>query len=187
MKSFLGSLCLLICATTTFAQSPNAKIVVLEKEQGEKRVRPARAGVATVPVEFLLKLTPQNSGSQHLILGTQRIPKGGNVPKHRHLGQDEVVFLQHGEARFTLNGKDYVVHDGGMIFAPVNTWMSLENIGSDDIQLIFIYSAPGFEEYMRCTSVPVGETAPQLSQEELRSCARKGDVEYEGLSDPARK
>jgi quercetin dioxygenase-like cupin family protein len=186
MKTFIGSLCFLFCISC-LAQSPTGKVLVLEKEQGEKRVRPARAGVATLPVEFVLKVTPQNSGSQHLILGTQTIPKGGTVPKHRHLGQDEVVFLQHGKARFTLNGTDYVVHDGGMIFAPVKTWMALENIGTDDIQLIFIYSAPGFEEYMRCTSAPAGEPPPQLSEDELRACGSKGDVEYEGLSGPARK
>jgi quercetin dioxygenase-like cupin family protein len=186
MKKIVGSLCVLICITC-FAQSPNAKVLVLEKEQGEKRVRPAGAGIATLPVEFTLKVTPQNSGSQHLILGTQTIPPGGTVPKHRHLDQDEVVFLQSGKARFTLNGKDYEVHDGGMIFAPSNTWMALENIGTDDIQLIFIYSAPGFEEYMRCTSAPAGQTAPQLSLDQLRACARKGDVEYEGLTGTAKK
>ena len=185
MKKFVRSLCFLLC-TTCFAQSPNAKVLVLEKEQGERRVRPAGVGIATVPVEFILKVTPQNSGSRHLILGTQTIPPGGTVPKHRHLGQDEVVFLQSGKARFTLNGKDYEVHDGGMIFAPSNTWMALENIGTDDIRLIFIYSAPGFEEYMRCTSTPAGQTAPQLSRDQLRACARKGDVEYEGLTGTAK-
>jgi quercetin dioxygenase-like cupin family protein len=182
MKTFIGSLCFLICITTFFAQSPNAKVVILEKEQGEKRVRPARVGVATVPVEFTLKVTPQNSGSQHLMLGTQTIPPGGTVPKHRHLGQDEVVFLQSGKARICLNGKDYELREGSMIFAPMNTWMVLQNIGKAEIHLIFIYSAPGFEEYMRCTSVPAGETATQLSTDQLRDCAAKGHVEYENLS-----
>ena len=172
-----------MCAAS-FAQSPSAKVVVLDKEQGEKRVRPARVGVATVPVEFILKVTPQNSGSKHLVLGTQVIPPGGTVPKHRHLGQDEVVFLQSGYARFTLDGKDYDVREGGMIFAPVNTWMALQNTGTDDIHLIFIYSAPGFEEYMRCTSAASGETQVQLGTDQIRACARKGNVEYESLSHP---
>jgi quercetin dioxygenase-like cupin family protein len=180
MKSLAVSLCFLVCITC-LAQSPTAKVLVLDKEQGERRVRPAHVGIATVPVEFMLKVSPQNSGSQHLVLGTQTVPPGGTVPKHRHLAQDEIVFIQSGTARFTLNGKDYQVHEGGMIFAPMNTWMSLENIGKTDIHLIFIYSAPGFEEYMRCTSAPVGHKAPQLSQDQLRTCARKGQVEYEGL------
>lgn len=186
MKKFIGSLCLVVC-TTSFAQSPDAKILVLEKEQGEKRIRSAQAGVATRPVEFILKVTPQNSGSQHLMLGTQTIPAGGTVPKHRHLGQDEVVFLQSGTARITLNGKDYDLHEGGMIFAPVNTWMALQNTGTDDIHLIFIYSSPGFEEYMRCTSISLGEMTAQLSIDQLRDCASRGNVEYEGLSATSKK
>jgi len=186
MTKFIGSLCFLVC-TICFAQSPNAKVLVLEREQGERRVRPAGVGIATVPVEFILKVTPQNSGSQHLMLGTQTIPPGGTVPKHRHLDQDEVVFLQSGKARITLNGKDYDVHDGATIFAPMNTWMALQNVGTDDIQLIFIYSAPGFEEYMRCTSAPAGEQTVQLSTDQLRACAHKGDVEYEGLSGASKK
>ena len=55
MKKIVGSLCVLICITC-FAQSPNAKVLVLEKEQGEKRVRPAGVGIATLPVELLLVL-----------------------------------------------------------------------------------------------------------------------------------
>ena len=122
-----------------------------------------------------------------LRLGTQTVPPGGTVPKHRHLGQDEVAFLQSGKARISLNGKDYELHGGGMIFAPVNTWMALQNTGPDDIHLIFIYSAPGLEEYMRCTSVPAGETATQLSTDQLRTCASKGHVEYENLSSTSGK
>lgn len=127
-------------------------------------------------------VTPESAGSQHLVLGTQTIPPGGKVPKHRHLNQDEVVVLQSGSARMTLAGKDYDVHAGGIVFAPANTWMALENTGTEDIQLIFIYSAPGFERYMRCTSTPVGQTAPPLSLDQLRACAEDGHVEYQDLS-----
>lgn len=90
--------------------------------------------------------------------------------------------LQSGSARMTLAGKDYDVHAGGIVFAPANTWMALENTGTEDIQLIFIYSAPGFERYMRCTSTPVGQTAPPLSLDQLRACAEDGHVEYQDLS-----
>jgi len=86
--------------------------------------------------EFILKVTPQNSGSQHLVLGTETIPTGGVIPKHRHLGQDEILFLQTGSARVSLNDQDYEVHAGGMVFFPLNTWVSLRNTGAVPIQLI---------------------------------------------------
>jgi quercetin dioxygenase-like cupin family protein len=92
--------------------------------------------------EFILKVTPQNSGSQRLVLGTETIPPGGEIPKHRHLGQDEILFLQTGRARVTLNDKNYDVHSGSVVFFPLNTWVSLKNTGTEPIELIFIFSAP---------------------------------------------
>src|SRR5215472_3921048 len=114
-KKLLAVLCLM-AATTCLAQSPGAKILVLDSEQGEKRVRRPREKMPNPTSEFILKVTPQNSGSQHLVLGTETIPPGGVIPKHQHLGQDEILFLQTGNARVSLNDQDYEVHAGGMVF-----------------------------------------------------------------------
>jgi mannose-6-phosphate isomerase-like protein (cupin superfamily) len=138
-----------------------------------------REGVANKPVEFILKITPKSSGSQHLVVGTQTVPIGGAVPRHRHLDQDEVVVLETGSARMNLGDRVYEIQAGGIVFAPANTWMSFENTGTEDIQLIFIYSSPGFERYMRCTSVPPGQTASPPSLDHLRACAEAGRVEYQ--------
>ena len=186
MKKLLAALCL-VASTICLAQSRGAKILVLEREQGEKRVRRPREKMPNPTSEFILKVTPQNSGSQHLVVGTETIPPGGVIPKHRHLGQDEIVFLQTGSAHVSLNDQDYEVHAGGMVFFPVNTWVSLRNTGAAPIQLIFIFSAPGFDEYMRCSSVPEGQPAPPMPQDEVSKCAHEGHVEYEVLSDPKSK
>src|SRR5215467_11871807 len=179
MKILVATLCLM-ASTICLGQSSGAKILVLEREQGEKRVRRPREKMPRS--EFILKVTPQNSGSQHLVLGTETIPSGGVIPKHRHLGQDEILFLQTGSARVSLNDQDYEVHAGGVVFFPLNTWVSLRNTGAAPIQLIFIFSAPGFDEYMRCSSVPEGQPAPPISLEEVSKCAHGGHVEYEVLS-----
>lgn len=181
MKRLLAALCL-IASTACLAQSPGAKIMILEKDQGEKRVRRPREKMSNPTSEFILKVTPQNSGSQHLVLGTETIPPGGIIPKHRHLGQDEILFLQTGSARVSLNDQDYDVHAGGMVFFPLNTWVSLRNTGSEPIQLIFIFSAPGFDDYMRCSSVSAGQPAPPILLDEVSKCAHQGHVEYEVLS-----
>jgi len=51
-----------MASTTCLAQSPGAKILVLEREQGEKRVRRPREKMPNPASEFILKVTPQNSG-----------------------------------------------------------------------------------------------------------------------------
>ena len=185
MKRILAAICLV--ASICLGQSPRAKILVLERDQGEKRIRRPREKMPNPTSEFILKVTPQNSGSQHLVLGTETIPPGGVIPKHRHLGQDEILFLQTGSARVSLNDQDYEVHAGGMVFFPLNTWVSLRNTGAAPIQLIFIFSAPGFDEYMRCTSVPEGEPTPPIPLDEERKCAHDGHVEYEALFAPKSK
>src|SRR5512140_3280551 len=124
MKTLVAALCLFASAAAV-AQSPSGKVVVLEKDQGEKRVRRPREGVVLPTAEFNLKVTPENSGSEHIMLGTETIPPGGAIRKHRHLSQDEVLIIQTGKARVTLNDKDYDVGAGGIVFFPMNTWVSM--------------------------------------------------------------
>ncbi len=166
------------------AQSNGAKVLVLEKNDGEKRVRRPREGMPIPTAEFILKVTPQNSGSKHLVLGTEEIPPGGIIPKHKHLGQDEILIVQTGTAHVTLNDKEYDVHAGSMVFFPMQTWVSLKNTGKENISLVFIFSAPGFDDFMRCTSVPAGEKAIPMTKEEVKACAHKGHVDYESLHAP---
>jgi hypothetical protein len=65
--------------------------------------------------------------------------------------------------------------------------IELENIGSETIALVFIFSAPGFEDYMRCVSVPAGQERTTITREELRRCAHAGHVVYTELQQPPNK
>jgi quercetin dioxygenase-like cupin family protein len=187
MKRIILLTLVALSAAICVAQSDGAKILVLEKNEGEARVRRPRVSIAAASDEFILKVTPQNSGSKHLVLGTEDIPPGGVIPRHKHLEQDEILLIQTGTAHVTLNDKEYDVHAGGTVFFPAQTWVSLKNIGTDSISLVFIFSAPGFEEYMRCGSVLPGQAAPPITTDELRACAHTGHVEYEALTPAARK
>ena len=181
MKKLIAAFCLVLSAAA-LAQSPEGKIVVLEKDQGEKRVRRPRADVPMPTSQFILKLTPEN-GSPHIVLGTETVPPGAAIPRHRHMGQDEVLVIQTGRARVTLNDKDYDVEAGGIVFFPARTWVSMKNTGPEPIQLLFLFSAPGFEKFMRCTSVEAGQPAPPISKDELRACVHEGHAEYESLAE----
>jgi hypothetical protein len=66
-------------------------------------------------VAFLLSGPPcsqyaANSGSKHLVPDTEEIPPGGEIPRHKHLEQDEILLIQTGTAHVTLNDKEYDVH-----------------------------------------------------------------------------
>ena len=186
MKKIILLIAVTLLAVTCSAQSQGAKILVLEKNEGEARVRRPRGVLPASIGEFILKVTPENSGSTHLVLGTEDIPPGGVIPKHKHLEQDEILLVQTGTAHVTLDDKEYDVHAGGTVFFPAQTWVSLKNISTDSISLVFIFSAPGFEKNMRCGSVPAGQTAPPINTDELKACAHEGHVEFEALR-PAAK
>ena len=60
------------------------------------------------------------------------------------------------------------------MFIPASTWISAKNIGTEPVGLTFIFSAPGFEDAMRCNSAPGGETPTEITGEQQRECARRG-------------
>jgi hypothetical protein len=53
------------------------------------------------------------------------------------------------------------------------TWISVDHLGSDAINLVAIFSAPGFEDLIRDTSVREGEKSVPLSQAEEDAVEKK--------------
>lgn len=154
--------------------------LILERNEGELRTRRIHTDQSTVASsQFLLKVSPLNNGSQHLVMGTEELQPNARIQKHKHLAQDEILLIQSGTAHVWLDDKDSEVHAGGMVFIPQDTWISLKNTGKEPVGLVFIFSAPGFEETMRCNSVPAGEKPTLLTPEQKRECSHKGHVEYE--------
>src|SRR5258708_11196991 len=101
---------LLNCLTlkSAVAQSPDNTAVtplILEKDDGEHRVRRLRdTPMATGP--FIMKIDRKNGGAQKMWLGTEEIPPGGLIPKHKHLGQDEIPLVQTGSAHVWLGNRE---------------------------------------------------------------------------------
>ncbi len=170
------------------APDPTAKPLLLERNEGELRIRRIHTD-ASMPAasQFMLKVSPKNNGSQHLVLGTEELAPGAALPKHKHLIQDEIVLIQSGTAHVWLGDQEGDVHAGGLAFIPANTWVSLKNTGTEPISLTFIFSAPGFEDTMRCNSVPAGETPTQITPEQQRECAHLGHAENAGRPEPPKK
>jgi quercetin dioxygenase-like cupin family protein len=150
--------------------------LILERNEGERRVwRPIEGaeGWNGQSAPFTLKVDPQNGGSSHLVFGTEDLPPGGKIDTHRHPGSDEILFLQNGMAKVSLGDEVREVHGGATVFIPANTWVSVNNIGSDPIGVIYIFSAPGFEQYMRAESVREGERVVPLSRAEDEEIMKK--------------
>ena len=173
----------LLSAGCTPAQTPSphgdAKPVVLQKNEGELRTRKPREGVASPSTDFLLKIGPKTSGSKHLLLFTEELAPGAAIPKHKHHGEEEILLIQTGNAHVWLGDKEFDVQAGGLIFIPAETWISLKNTGQENISLVAVWNEPGFEEMLRCGSVPKGQAVEPISRDGVRECYHHGDAELE--------
>jgi quercetin dioxygenase-like cupin family protein len=155
--------------------------LILEKNEGEHRVFRGWPGHPDPGSPFLLKIDPKNGGSSHLVFGTEDLVPGDAIEMHRHPGSDEILFLQTGTARVHLGDAVREVHGGSTVFIPANTWISVSNVGKDVISLAFIFSAPGFEEFMRDVSVREGERnvpVPKAEDDEIQK-KHAHDVVYQ--------
>ena len=152
-----------------------AQPLILEKNEGELRTRRLHTDKSSVPaLQFLLKVSPKNNGSQHLVMGTEELLPNARIAKHKHLIQDEILMIQTGTGHVWLGDRESDVHAGGMVFIPADTWISVKNTGNEPLGVAFIFSAPGFEETMRCNSVPANEKPTPLTPEQRKECAHKG-------------
>jgi mannose-6-phosphate isomerase-like protein (cupin superfamily) len=179
---------ILLCAQCAHAQSAPPEggppPLVLQKNEGERRTRRPREGERFALGEYLIKVSPKTNGSKHLLLFTGEIPPGGRIPKHKHHGEDEILLIQTGNAHVWLGDKEYDVQPGGLIFIPSGTWIALKNTGKENISSVAVWNEPGFEELIRCVSVPKGQPAKLQSLEEARECYQHGDAEL-GTAQPS--
>lgn len=143
--------------------------LILEKNEGERRAwRPIEGakGWNGQPGPFIFKVDRHNGGSAHMVLVTEDLPPGASIDRHRHPGADEIIFLQNGRARVRLGDRVREVHGGATIFAPANTWIEVANIGAEAIHGVFVFSAPGFDDFMRAESAAEGEPMRPLTKAE---------------------
>lgn len=193
VKTTLATMGVMLVAVCSFqtrsAQSSSAttsqaapKPLLLEKDEGERRI-----WREPPPGDFVLKVSPKNNGSQHLVMGTEDITPGDEFPLHKHLGQDEILYIEKGTVHVHLGDQERDLHAGGTVFIPAHTWVSVKNAATETASVVFAFSAPGFENYMRCDSVLPNEKAIPLSLEQQKACEREGHVIYKEPEETPKK
>ena len=153
---------------------PRSEGLILQLDEGERRVRRSRAeGAVGLTTPFILKVDRQNGGSEHLVMGYEEIAPGAAIRPHRHLVADEIIFVHHGSGMVHLGDREARIESGGTVYIPRNTLISLRNDGTEPLGIAFIFSSPGFEELMRANSVREGEPDRPLTAEEQRQNAER--------------
>jgi quercetin dioxygenase-like cupin family protein len=159
------------------ASEPAAKILLLEKDEGEQRLfrpEPGEVGVGG----FNIKVSPKNNGSRHLVVFTGEAVPGDAIPTHKNLEQDEILLIEKGTAHVQVGDQERDLHAGGMVFIPANTWVGAKITGTEAESDVAIFSSPGFEDHLRCESVPAKEKPTAISRAEENKCDHLGHVVY---------
>lgn len=136
--------------------------LILAVGEGERRIRRVMGGALAI-----IKVDRRNGGSPELMMGYEELPPGQAILAHRHPSMDEIIFVHRGTGTAELGDRKAAVGPGTTVFIPQATRVMLRNTGTEPLAIAFFFSQPGYEEYLRDTSVPDGDASPPLSNPEL--------------------
>jgi mannose-6-phosphate isomerase-like protein (cupin superfamily) len=73
-------------------------------------------------------------------------PPGYSGPEHFHDVQDELYFVHRGTARFSIDGEEHDVGEGGLVHVESTTPRRVTNIGDEDLVLFVVGGKGGYVE-----------------------------------------
>ena len=153
------------CSRSPQRPVATARPAVLGAIDGELRILRGRKPI-------LLKIDPTTVGSHHLLLGTELMPPGDSIPRHRHLHEEEAVFIHRGALDVQLATQRTMAGAGATIFIPESTWISLRNPGPDTAEIVYVFNEPAFAQCLREFSTVPGRTYREPSPDSVRAIRR---------------
>ncbi len=118
---------------------------------------------------LIFKVDPVSTGSKTLVVGTEEMPPGNKIPTHKHLFEDEVIFVHKGAVRVTLAGRSYEAGTGATVFIPHGNWIGVENVSPQPATVLFFFDKPAFEQCLRAMSSRPGEKFRMPSADKLKA------------------
>jgi quercetin dioxygenase-like cupin family protein len=82
-----------------------------------------------------------------MILTAGQSTYGQSGKKHRHPNADEVIYLFNGKVNVVVGEKSTLLQPGDAITVPANLAHRIENVGSEDAEMVLSYSS-GNREYV---------------------------------------
>jgi quercetin dioxygenase-like cupin family protein len=139
---------------------------VLARNEGEARMLQGRK-------PMWIKVDPQTLGSRTLTVGMEDMPPGDSIGVHKHLQEDEIVFVHRGEVEVTLGDSLLRAAAGATVFIPRGTWIGFRVEGTDTATIVFAFDVPGFEKCLRLLSAPVGTAFVSPSAQVVAAARRE--------------
>lgn len=146
--------------------SPDFEGMIVNENEGE--AYQLRDGRAIVKIKISKQL-----GSDSISYLASSIPPGDVIPVHKHLNEDEFIFMYKGSGIFTLGENEYPVSEGAIIIVPRGIWHGIQNNGNENIEWRFGYTPAGFEGFFREVGSPLGKPFIEKTLDERKAIAKK--------------
>ena len=148
--------------------------LVINESEGE--AYQLRDGTAIVKIKI-----SKNQGSNSLSFLSETFRPGDELPVHKHMNEDEIIFVHKGSGVFTLGGKEFSIAEGAVAIVPKGRWHGFKNTGKENIEMRFGYTPSGFEGFFREVGSPVGKPFIQKTIQERKAIAEKWGMIYKNL------
>lgn len=152
--------------------STNSKGIIVHEDEGIHIV----TGRRKVPIT--IKISKTKNGVDGISFCVEDQSPGRKMRIHKHLNNDELIFIHKGEGTLTLDEESIGVKTGDVVFVPRGTWHGLDNTGKENLSMVFQYSPAGFEEYFIENGTLVGMPTKEKTEEEYAITERKYGMVY---------
>ena len=123
--------------------------------------------------EVTIKVDPQHTGGS-VAVGTETLLPGAEIPMHRHLQEEEILFVHKGQGRAIVNEQSMTVVPGMMVYVPRQAWHSLRNTGTGTLQITWTSAPPGLERFFR----ELSGAGPAVDAAAMQEIARRHGIEF---------
>jgi mannose-6-phosphate isomerase-like protein (cupin superfamily) len=120
-------------------------------------------------------------GSRTLVAGYEDVPPGDSGRTHRHLEEDELIFVHRGTLDVLLGDTTHRAGAGASVFIPRRTWVTFRTVGPDTATFWFVFNAPGFENCLRALSARPGERFVAPSRDSVDRVSRACHWQLKGM------
>jgi mannose-6-phosphate isomerase-like protein (cupin superfamily) len=129
-------------------------------------------------VPITVKISKTQHGIDNISFCTEDMSPGQKMRIHKHLNNDELIFIHKGEGTLILDEVSSEVKTGDVVFVPRGMWHGLDNTGKENLLMIFQYSPAGFEEYFIENGTAVGMEAKEKTEAEYAMTEKKYGMVY---------
>ncbi|HTE32263.1 MAG TPA: cupin domain-containing protein [Chryseolinea sp.] len=129
-------------------------------------------------VPLTVKISKAKDGVENISFCNEYMTPGRKMRVHKHLNNDELIFIHKGNGTLTLDEDIIEVKTGDVVFVPRGVWHGLDNTGEVDLVMIFQYSPAGFEEYFIENGTLEGMPAKEKTDEEYAITEKKYGMIY---------